>query len=138
MPSYNLEALDGGTVTLRSGEWRWFPVRLNAMPERSCVSQHLFFASVEHKGSVMRTRIDPDTDHVSEREVEEAAANPDEREAWTATGQATVWPPREDVDDPEWRIRVPHRGYVRTDMHREHRLGDLTHEEVGDLLRVLG
>ena len=133
LSTYRLDQFERGSVTLSSGLWRWYVIRLNSLPEQVCQLQQLIFISEPDGGDLMRARVPSDVDTVDERTVEQYARNPDDRTFRAPTGWITVRPPVESGPGRMWSI-WPEKGYIFRKSHAvEKPLGELTRE---DMLKI--
>lgn len=130
MKTYRLDQLEGGIVVLPSGGWRWYVIRLNALPEGTCELQHLIFVSEQEGGGIMRSRVPSDIDSVDDADVEQYARHPEDRMFKGPRGWITLWPPTVGVHDPMWKVR-PEKGIpFRTSFAIEKSLGELTSQDL--------
>lgn len=136
MPEYRLDHYEGGEVTLASGQWRWFPIRLLSLPEEQCEMQLLILAHNEHPGDLMRVRVPPEVDGMDLEAITELARNPEEREFFSEDHHFNIRPLSEGTDGNMWRVRPSDRPAFQTDLHNEKALGDLSQEELGEIARI--
>ena len=130
MTTYRLDHHERGVISLESGTWRWFVIRLNSLPEVVCESQQLYFANESQPGDVMRARIPCDVNEIDDGAVAEYARNPDEREFRTSAGRFSIRPPSDIGNSRMWNVR-PERGRLhRTSFAIDTPLGELTHDEL--------
>jgi hypothetical protein len=136
MTTYELDEPGGGELTLPSGHWRWFVIRVNSMPENRCASQQLIFANESYSDSddVMRVDVPRNVDSLDDEDVRRYARNPDTRSFLISTSEFTIWPPTDDMNNRMWRVR-PASGYqFRTSKHIEKPLGELTNQELAEIV----
>jgi hypothetical protein len=130
MIDYRLGNHPSGSVTLPSGRWKWFAIRICSLPDNVCHSQNLIFAGEDRTGSVMRTRIPPEVDVANEKEITEYGRMPDEREFQTQRGRYTIYPPRVFDANHMWMVRPESGRTFRTNIASDRQLGELTDEEL--------
>jgi hypothetical protein len=133
MTTYNLKQLDGGTVLLPSGRWRWYVIRVNSLPEDVCETQYLFFANETNPGDLMRAAVPPTVQEVSDTEVRELARYPEERSFRDRQGRVQLRPTLDNGREPMWRVRPPTGLAFGTSKHIEKGLGELTPEDLIDI-----
>lgn len=136
MPRYRLDRPEGGTITLPSGTWHWFPVRLMALPENACVRQSLIFGHAQSTGSTMRRRLEPDVLELRDGQLLEFALAPDERTLVLDGHQFRIEPPLEAQLEPMWRVHGPtSQQRFETDWEVEMQLGELTEQDMMAIVR---
>jgi hypothetical protein len=136
MTTYRLDQLDQGFVSLPSGNWKWYVIRLMSLPEGTCEVQHLIFANANYAGDIMRAQVPSHLSEIDDESVMSYARQPDDRSFRTDKGRFQIRPPLEDGRQRMWSVR-PEQGIpFRTDMHIEKSLGELTEEDLRELVRT--
>lgn len=136
MPEYRLDLGDGGLVSLPSGDWNWFPVRLLSLPGGVCETQFLVLAHAAEAGSVLRVRIPTELCVLDNPSVEAFAKEAEEREILTGRGRFLVRSPSEHDRDDWWKVSPEVGPTFRMDVHRGRVLAELTREEMLEIVDV--
>jgi hypothetical protein len=130
MSTYRLDQPEGGLLTLPSGDWRWFVIRLNSLPEGVCQLQQLIFVNEPEGGDIMRARVPSDINTIDDVSVKEYARKPEDRMFLAPSGWVTVRPPIETLADRMWSVWPENRYHFRTSYAVEKPLGELTREDM--------
>jgi hypothetical protein len=132
---YRLDQLDRGAITLLSGIWRWFVIRVNSMPGEKCEVQYLIFANESISSDIMHARVPSDVDAIDVVAVKEFARHADDRSFRTPKGRYVLRPPANDGRIDMWQVR-PDRGMpFRTNWYIEKAIGDLTASDLEEIVR---
>lgn len=132
MTTYRLDQLDRGTVALKSGQWRWYVIRVNSLPEGICELQYLIFANETGAGDIMRARVPSDIDEVSEKQVLEYARAPEDRSFRTAKDRFLIRSVGTGFQRM-WQVRREQGHLVSTNKHVDKPLGELSRTEIEDI-----
>lgn len=130
MAAHNLDKLEGGVTLLRSGQWRWYVIRVSSLPEGRCEVQHLIFVSERPDGGIMRSRVASDVSTIDDTAVQGLAQHPDDRSIRGANGWITVFPPHGSDPLNRWRVRPEGRRPFWSDVQTGTPLGELTGDEM--------
>src|SRR5262245_30722623 len=135
MASYRLDQYDRGTIELPSGQWRWFTIRVNSLPENVCVSQLLVFANESEAGDVMHVHVPNTLTEIDDARVRELAVDPDDREITTTNGTVVIGR-RSDDAGGWWPVRPAVGQVFRTSTTDHRRLGELSRHELLEIART--
>jgi hypothetical protein len=139
MSHYRIDHGEGSTIELRSGRWTWIPVRLLSMPGGETALLHLAFGDDAYPGDAMWTTLQSDMHTLLEDAVNRIAEEPHVRRVITPLGEYHLSPLAHDQRGRWVSVRPTRAAISPVQLPDEHRLGELTHDELVKLIdnRVL-
>lgn len=133
--AYQLLRPDSGRVTLRSGTWHWFVVRIVSMPDDECVLQRLVYVHADEPDATMSVTIDPLDSVETSEDAAAQAERVTERTIRTAEGWFAVYPPLANASYDDWIVKPQGARRLLAAAGADGHLSSLTTSELVDVLR---